>query len=377
MKKIIFTILLMLSIFTQNTFAAENKSAEITKGSYGVQISFTLDNEAQAKDFITALNNVLETKEIDKTAAQNDDKAKAFSLETLKGFIKSDIFKNLGSKLLKIFIILAATIFAKRLIKMTTRLTMTKVDGGKRITKKQKQRVNTIMPIVDNMLDIVFFILVSLVILSELGIDIAPLLAGAGVIGLAIGFGAQTLVKDFITGFFILLEGTIAIGDTVNIGGIAGGVEDISIKSVVLRDLNGVVHTIPFSEVTTISNKTRDFAYHVFEVGVGYRENTDEVVKELDKIGKSMYKDKEVSELLLDDAIEIFGVDKLDDSAVVIKGRFKTKPGNQWGIGREFNRRVKLRFDELGIEIPYPHTTIYFGEDKQGKAPSANVKVEK
>ena len=372
MKKILFIAIIALSLTIGSTARASEK-AQIAKTADGIQVSFTLSDEAQAQDFITALNVVMTEKAVPAPV----EKEPMFSVEKMKNIFKSDVFKNLGSKLAKILIILGIAIIAKRVMKVALKLALTKVDGQKKLTKKQKQKANTILPIVDNILDVVIVILTALVILSELGIDIAPLLAGAGVIGLAIGFGAQTLVKDFITGFFILLEGTLSVGDIVTISGISGGVEDISIKSVVLRDFSGVVHTIPFSEVTTISNMTKDYSYHVFEIGVGYRENTDEVTKEINKIGKAMYKDKELSKSLLSDEIEICGVNALADSSVNIKGRIKTKPGEQWAVGRELNRRVKLRFDELGIEIPYPHTTIYFGEDKKGNAPAANVKVEK
>jgi small conductance mechanosensitive channel len=160
----------------------------------------------------------------------------------------------------------------------------------------------------------------------------------------------------------------------VKLGDTAGLVESLSIRTVRLRDLSGTVHTIPFSAITTVSNLTEDFSFYVFDIGIAYRENVDAVIDVLRQIGKELREDEEVGSLLLDD-IEIFGVDAFGDSAVVIKGRLKTLPIKQWTVGRAFNRLVKIRFDEAGIEIPFPHRTLYFGEAKDGTAPAARVQV--
>jgi small conductance mechanosensitive channel len=218
-------------------------------------------------------------------------------------------------------------------------------------------------------------VIAALAILSELGVNIAPLLAGAGVIGLAVGFGAQTLVKDIITGAFILFEDTIAVGDYIEVAGCEGTIEALTVRTIKLRDVRGTVHTIPFSSVETVTNYTKDYAYHLAEIGVAYRENTDDVAKVLREIGEELRADPKFSNDIIAPT-EIMGLDRFEDSAVVIRARLKTKPGKQWRIKREYNRRVKLRFDELGIEIPFPHTTIFFGEDKEGAAPAAHVVVE-
>jgi small conductance mechanosensitive channel len=238
-------------------------------------------------------------------------------------------------------------------------------------------RARTLLPLLRNVVFVTLTVLVVFVVLSEIGVNIAPLLAGAGIVGLAVGFGAQTLVKDVITGVFILLEDTVAVGDVVNLGGgHAGIVEKMSIRAIRLRDLSGNVHTVPFSAVSTVLNMTKDFSYYLFEVGIAYREDVDEVTEVLCEIGAEMQADPIFGPQILA-PLEVLGLDKFADSAVIIKARIRTRPIKQWGVGREFNRRMKKRFDELGIEIPFPHQTIYFGEDKLGAAPPARVRVER
>lgn len=233
-------------------------------------------------------------------------------------------------------------------------------------------RAKTLLPLLRTTMLVVLVTLFVMVSLSELGLNIGPLLAGAGVIGLAIGFGAQTLVKDIITGLFILIEDHIAVGDVVKVGTHAGVIEALSLRTIKLRDLAGTVHVIPFSEVSTLENMTKDFSRYVFEVGVAYREDTDHVVSVLRQLGEELKADPAYAADILE-PLEVLGVDSFGDNAVIIKARITTKPVKQWGIGREFNRRMKKRFDELGIEIPFPHRTIYFGEDRSGNAPPARI----
>ncbi len=239
---------------------------------------------------------------------------------------------------------------------------------------ERSARARTLLPLMRNALMVVLLVLITLIVLSELGVNIGPLLAGAGVVGLAIGFGSQKLVQDVITGAFILFEDAISVGDVVKVSGLAGLVEAISIRSIRLRDLSGNVHTIPFSSVDTVTNMTKEFSYYVFDVGVAYREDTDQVTEVLRAISDEMQADREYGPAILE-PLEVLGVDQFADSAVVIKVRIKTKPIKQWFVGREFNRRMKKRFDELGIEIPFPHTTVYFGVDKDGSAPPAYVSM--
>lgn len=236
-------------------------------------------------------------------------------------------------------------------------------------------RTRTLLSVARTALMVVLSVVTVLVVLSELGINIAPLLAAAGVLGLAVGFGSQKLVQDIITGFFILLEDIFSVGDVVKVGDRAGLVEAVSIRNVRLRDLSGTVHTIPFSTIDTVSNLTKEFSYHVFDLGVAYREDVDQVMDVLRELGAEMRADEHFGALIIDD-LEIFGVDAFADSAVVVKGRIKTLPIKQWEVGREFNRRVKVRFDALDIEIPFPHRTLYFGVGKDGTAPPARVRGE-
>jgi small conductance mechanosensitive channel len=211
-------------------------------------------------------------------------------------------------------------------------------------------------------------------VLAELGVNIAPLLAGAGVIGLAIGFGSQKLVQDIITGMFVLFGDTMRVGDVVQVAGRAGVVEAVTMRTVVLRDERGQVHTIPYSAIDTVTNLTKEFSYAVFEIGIAYRENVDDVMQVLRELGAETRQDPYFRHLIME-PLEVAGLDRFADSAVVIKARFKTRPLRQWEVMREFNRRIKNRFDQLGIEIPFPHQTVYFGADKQGQAPVAHVEM--
>ena len=214
-----------------------------------------------------------------------------------------------------------------------------------------------------------------MVILSELGLNIGPLLAGAGIIGIAIGFGAQHLVQDIITGLFNLIEDTFAVGDVVDLGGKSGVVEAVTIRTVRLRDAGGNVHTIPFSAIAGVTNMSKDFSFAVFDIAVAYGESVDEVMRVIKEVAEDLRHDRAYRRTIRE-PLEMLGVDRLADSAVIIKCRLKVRAGSQWLIGREFNRRLKNRFDELGIEFPFPQQTIHFGEDRRGAAPPAHVVLD-
>ncbi|WP_306112258.1 MULTISPECIES: mechanosensitive ion channel domain-containing protein [Roseovarius] len=224
----------------------------------------------------------------------------------------------------------------------------------------------TLLTLLRNAATIALLVIILMFVLAELGVDIAPLIASAGVLGLAIGFGAQKMVQDIITGIFIQFENAINVGDVVTLGGTTGTVEKLTIRSVTLRDLHAVVHVIPFSSVDMVSNYVRDYSYFVADVGIAYRENVndgkDAMVDAFEELRAS-----EAGESITGD-LEWFGVQALGDSAVVLRARIKTVPGTQWGIGRAYNEICKRIMDERGIEIPFPHQTVYFGEDKDGTA---------
>ena len=240
---------------------------------------------------------------------------------------------------------------------------------------KRSARIRTLLPLFRKVVFTVIVVMVSMIVLSELGINIGPLLAGAGMVGLAVGFGAQTLVKDVITGLFILLEDTIAVGDYVEVGGHEGDVESFSIRTIRLRDSSGSVHTVPFSEVGTVLNYTKDFSNVVLNIGVAYRENVDEVMQVIEDLGREMAEDGTLAADIVVPLV-VQGVQSLDDSAVVIRAKMKVSAGTQWSMKREFNRRMKNRFDELGIKIPFPQRTISFGEDNERGAVTARTVVD-
>jgi small-conductance mechanosensitive channel len=233
-------------------------------------------------------------------------------------------------------------------------------------------RLRTLLPLLRNAIRVAVVLIAGLVVLSALGLNIAPLLAGAGVVGLAIGFGSQKLVQDIINGIFIMIENTISIGDVVKVGGHTGVCEAITIRTISLRDQAGTVFTVPFNEVTVVENLTKDFSYAVMDVGVAYRENTDQVIEVLQEVAETLRADDAYRAVMLE-PLEVLGVDAFADSAVIIKVRLKTLPIKQWMVKREFNRRMKMEFDKRGIEIPFPHQTIFFGENKGGGAPPVNV----
>jgi small-conductance mechanosensitive channel len=230
----------------------------------------------------------------------------------------------------------------------------------------RRARARTLLPLLRTAMMVLIVVMVALIVLSAIGVNIAPLLAGAGIVGIAIGFGAQALVKDIITGLFILIEDTLAVGDVVDVGsGHAGVVEGISIRCLKLRDAAGTVHTVPFSDVTAVKNLTRDFAFYVVDVAVAYREDTDRVVAVLKSAADALKADPAFGPFILA-PLEVIGLDRFEQSAAVIQVRLKTLPSRQWSVGREFNRRFKKAFDAAGIEIPFPHRMVYFGEDRRG-----------
>lgn len=224
-----------------------------------------------------------------------------------------------------------------------------------------EKRATTLGRIFKKVIGITIIAVTAMMIFAEVGFDIKPILAGAGIIGLAVGFGAQNLVRDIISGLFLIVENRIRVNDVAIINGTGGLVEQVNLRTTILRGLDGVVHVFPNGAINTLSNMTHEFSFYIFDVGVAYKEDVDRVITVLRELGEEMMRDEEYAPLILE-PLEILGVDKFADSAVVIKARFKTLPIKQWLVGREMNRRIKNRFDELGIEIPFPHRTFYFGE---------------
>jgi moderate conductance mechanosensitive channel len=224
-----------------------------------------------------------------------------------------------------------------------------------------EKRAATLGSIFRKTVNVAVWTLAVIMIFREVGFDIGPILAGAGVIGLAVGFGAQNLVKDVISGVFLLLENQVRVNDVVIINGTGGLVEAINLRTIVLRGLDGTVHIFPNGSISTLSNMTHNYSYYLFDIGVAYKEDTDRVTQVVKSIADDLMLEEEFKSCILE-PLEVLGVDKFADSAVIIKFRFKTVPIQQWFVGREMNRRIKKKFDELGIEIPFPHLSLYFGE---------------
>jgi small-conductance mechanosensitive channel len=275
---------------------------------------------------------------------------------------------------LHILIILVLAFAATRIVKFLSHKTFLGVGGAVRSVETQK-RAETLGSVLRHILNIAIFAVAALTIVKEVGIDIGPILAAAGVVGLAVGFGAQDLVRDFVSGFFILLEDQIRVGDVVVLGDKGGAVEKVNLRMVVLRDLEGNVHYVRNGQISVVTNKTKEYSRYIFDVGVAYREDVDEVIRVMKEVDEEMRADSEDKDLILE-PLEILGLDKFADSSVVVKGRTKTTPGSQWRVGREFNRRLKKVFDARDIEIPFPHVTLYMGKDKQGQAPPLRLQVD-
>ena len=230
--------------------------------------------------------------------------------------------------------------------------------------QEDERRIHTLVQIFNVAAKVLIIVFGGMIIIKELGIDIGPMLAGAGILGLAIGFGSQALVKDLVTGFFLILENQIRVGDVVRIGSFAGLVENITLRTVILRDLEGIVHTIPNGEINALSNMTYGWSRAKLDFGVAYKENVDDVMKVLGDLGRQIQTDEKYRDIILEEPT-ILGVDSLDDSCVTIRMIIKTVPLKQWDVAREFRRRVKNEFDRLGIEIPFPHRTVYVRQDEE------------
>jgi moderate conductance mechanosensitive channel len=237
----------------------------------------------------------------------------------------------------------------------------------------QTLRTRTLLSLLRSIGIVVISVLTVFMVLGALGVNVAPLLAGAGVIGLAISFGAQSLVKDVISGLFILFEGQFGVGDIIRIDGTAGAVERMTLRVVVLRDVKGVVHVIPNGQIARVSNLTRTWARVVLDVGVAYREEPERVITVMRAIGQEMYEDELWTPAFIEPP-EVPGVEALGDSSVEFRIVAKVLPLRQWEVARELRKRIKVGFDLAGIEIPFPHRTLFWGEGQRpagGAAPAA------
>ena len=279
----------------------------------------------------------------------------------------SGMLQNLKDNWINMAIILAVLILIIIIVKIISRrirkLVEKKISDDRIIIKK---RTFTFTSVVSNLIIVIAVVAAALITADEIGINVTPLLAGAGVAGIVIGFGAQSLIKDLINGVFILIEQWFHIGDIVTIGNTSGTVERLNLRTTVIRDIEGTVHYIPNGEITKLSNQTQLWSRAVVEVGVHYSEDTDRVVKVLEDIFEDLVNDKNYKKVILERPVILGdgGISELGDSAVVFKIICKVKPGEQWTIARQMRKRIKDKFDEIGIEIPYPCTNVYMRNER-------------
>jgi small-conductance mechanosensitive channel len=263
---------------------------------------------------------------------------------------------------IRIVFILVGALIAIRLLGFITRRIERFFDDDDPTTMNEREKqAATLGKVLRNIIRVLVWVVAVMMILKEIGIDIGPILAGVGIAGLAIGFGAQSIVKDFLAGMFVLVENQYNVGDVIRAGGVAGLVERITLRATTLRDLEGNVHIIPNGVIDVVTNMTREWSRFVLDIGVAYKEDVDRVMDVLRKVGDEMAEDPEFGPMITA-PMEVLGVQDFADSAVVIRVAFTTVPIKQWPVGREYRRRVKKAFDEQGIEIPFPHTTLYLGE---------------
>tara|TARA_B100000315_G_scaffold258781_1_gene312120 strand:- start:8059 stop:9042 length:984 start_codon:yes stop_codon:yes gene_type:complete len=286
-------------------------------------------------------------------------------MQELLDLTSTDRLARLGMSLGRFLLILAGTYVSASLATRAVyrlRLRLVEIMGRRSGSDAElEKRATTISSIIRKTVYVAIWIVGLVMGLRELGFDVGPILVGAGVLGLAVGFGAQNLVRDVISGLFLLIENQVRVNDVAVINGTGGLVEEVNLRTTVLRSLDGTVHIFPNGAIESLSNMTREFSYYVFEIGVAYKEDTDRVVAVLREIGAELQRDPDCGPVILE-PFEVLGVDQFADSAVIIKARFKTLPLKQWMVGREMNRRIKKKFDEIGIEIPFPHLSLYAGE---------------
>jgi moderate conductance mechanosensitive channel len=222
---------------------------------------------------------------------------------------------------------------------------------------ERAKRARTLGSVITKAATVLIVGIAVLMILRELRIDIAPVLTGAGIVGLAVGFGAQTLVRDIISGFFLILEDQVRVGDVAAINGIGGLVEELNLRTIVLRDAEGAVHVFPNGSITTLANRSKDFSYYVIDLPISYQEDPDRIAGILRRIGDEMQNDSRFGPFILE-PIEVLGVDAFSVWSMQLKVRIKTVPLKQWDVGRELRKRIKKAFDELGIEMTFPERVV-------------------
>ena len=286
----------------------------------------------------------------------------------LEGFWETIAWEEVVLTTIRVVVIVLAAVALYRFMKLLIgRLVSRTVEEEDPVVKRlREQRAQTIGGLLANVALIAVVTVTALTLANEF-LDIGPLLASVGVLGLAVSFGAQSLVKDIITGTFMLMEGQFGVGDVVRVSDVSGAVEKITLRTTILRDVEGIVHIVPNGEITRVSNLTKQFSRAVLDMGVAYKEDVDRVIAVMKDVGAELAEDPAFGPLLAE-GVEVPGVQAFADSAVVIRMVAKTLPLKQWDVARELRRRLKNRFDREGIEIPFPHMTFYWGEGQQPPA---------
>ena len=272
-------------------------------------------------------------------------------VETLFKYIEPAILMQLGFQALKFLLVIVVAFSVLRVAKTVIQTVGTRLQAHTKSIGEQR-RIDTLMRVFSYVANIVIVLLGSLIALGTIGISIAPVLAAAGVVGLAVGFGAQSLVKDYFTGIVLLLENQIRTGDSIEIGGKSGTVENLTLRYVRLRDSNGNVHFVPNGQIASVTNSTMDFAYSLIDIGIAYKEDVDSTIVVMQNVGAALVEDTEWCNKILE-PMTMFGVQQLADCAVIIRVRFKTVAGEQWAVRREYNKRIKAAFDKALIEFHF------------------------
>lgn len=278
-----------------------------------------------------------------------------FSAEALRGWLPE---VKSGLRILGILVIAwIAQALVRRVVRRLRILL-----AARAVDREEAKRIDTLGRVIRYALTVLILLVAGMLVLNELGVSIAPILGAAGVVGLAVGFGAQSLIKDYFAGFFLLVENQIRVGDVVDIAGVGGFVEEITLRRVKLRGYDGAVHYVSNGLITTVTNRSSEFAYAVMDIGIGYAADVDRAVEVLRAVAARLRADANHAARILED-IEIAGVESLGDSAVTLRCRIKVLPLEQWTVRREFLRRVKTALADAGIEIPFPQRTVWVRGD--------------
>jgi small-conductance mechanosensitive channel len=283
-------------------------------------------------------------------------------LAQIRDRLNGDVLAETGGRILGAIAVAWLCYWA--LILVLRRIEQSMASSATGTITAQEQRTRTLISLLRSMGVVMIAVILVFMVLNALGVQLGPLLAGAGVLGLAVSFGAQSLVKDVISGLFMLFENQFGVGDVIRIEGVSGAVEKMTLRVVVLRDVHGAVHIVPNGQITKVSNLTRSWSRAVLDVAVAHKEDPDQVMAVLREVGEELYQDPDWKPLLVE-PVQVPGIENLTDSAVTIRVMAKTLPLKQWDVARELRRRIKLRFDRDGIEVPHATQTMYWGEGQQ------------